>query len=376
MIKYYEIRQPYGQCGFCPETVKRGTMKFIHSADIHLGSKMESKLPKEKSDERKTEVRTAFRNMVTYAAEHGIGVIVLAGDVFDSDRPLKRDKEFFYSVVKNNPSIDFLYLRGNHDNMESYTESNCENLKTFSDEWTQYRYGDVVFYGIELNDKNALSLYSTLNAEKNEKNVVLLHGQTADASGRDKINLAKLRAKNIDYLALGHVHGYLQGKLDERGKYVYSGCLEGRGFDECGEKGFVVVDTDGFSCAFVKNSVRTVEELFVDCTNTSDLYTAVKCAEESLRGHKNDLVRLVLTGEISYDGEGLEREIARQLSASCYFLSVKNRTVRRFDIEALQGDLSLRGEFIRTVLGSGYSDEEKQRIISVGLNALGGREVE
>ena len=352
-------------------------MKFIHCADVHLGSKMESKLPKEKSDERKSEVRTAFRNMVKYAEENGIRVIALSGDVFDSDRPLKKDKEFFYSVVKNNPEIDFLYLRGNHDGMESYTENDCANLKTFSEEWTAYRYGDAVFYGVEMGEGNALSLYAALGADKNDKNIVMLHGQIADASGKDKINVAKLRAKNIDYLALGHIHAYSQGRLDERGKYVYSGCLEGRGFDECGKKGFVVVDTDGFSCEFVENSVRTVEEIFVDCSGTEDWYTAVRKAEEAVIGHKKDLVRLVLTGEISYDGEGLEKEIERQLFSSCYFISVKNRTVRRFDIDALQGDLSLRGEFIRTVLNSEkYSDGEKQSIISVCLNALGGREVE
>ena len=28
-------------------------LKIIHTADIHLGSKMEAKLPKEKSEERK-----------------------------------------------------------------------------------------------------------------------------------------------------------------------------------------------------------------------------------------------------------------------------------------------------------------------------------
>ena len=51
--------------------------------------------------------------------------------------------------------------------------------------------------------------------------------------------------------------------------------------------------------------------------------------------------------------------------------------MRRFNAEALKGDLSLRGEFIRTVLAnSEYSDELKQQIISVGLNALSGREVE
>ena len=352
-------------------------MKFIHCADIHLGSKMEAKLPKLKSDERKAEVRQALRKMVEYAEEHRIPVIVLAGDVFDSDRPLKKDKEFFYSVVHNHPDIDFLYLRGNHDNMESYTEKDATNLKTFSEEWSCYRYGDTAFWGIESDENNALSLYSTLNLEKNATNIVVLHGQIGDASGRDKVNLSKLRAKNIDYLALGHIHSYSEGKLDERGVYAYSGCLEGRGFDECGVKGFLVVDTDTMRCDFVENSVRVIEEITVDCSNTEDIYTAVKEAAEAVQGHKNNLIRLILSGEIDYDGEGLEKEIERQLSSSCYFLSVKNKTVRRFNAEALKGDLSLRGEFIRSVLAnSEYSDELKQQIISVGLNALSGREVE
>ena len=352
-------------------------MKFIHCGDIHLGSKMESKLPKDKADERKSEVRTALNRMVQYAKAHDISVILLAGDVFESDCPLKKDKSFFYGVVRGNPEIDFLYLRGNHDNMESYTESDCENLKLFSQEWQSYRYGDVEFFGIEMNETNALSLYATLAPDKNTTNIVTLHGQIGDATGKDKINLARLRGKNIDYLALGHIHSYATGKIDERGKWAYSGCLEGRGFDECGKKGFVVVDTQSLSCTFIENSVRTIEEIEVDLSGTQDLYTAIKEAEKALKGHRSDLVRLLLTGEIDYDGEGLDREIERQLASACYFLSVKNKTVRRFDLDALKGDLSLRGEFIRTVLRSGdYTEEQKRQIISVGLNALSGREVE
>ena len=352
-------------------------MKFIHCADVHLGSKMESKLPRDKADERKSEVRQALNKMVQYATDNDIPLIVLAGDVFDSDRPLQKDKSFFYSVVRHNPNVDFLYLRGNHDSVESYSESDLENLKTFGGEWSSYSYDDVTFSGIEMGERNATSLYSTLSLDKNKKNVVLLHGQIADANGVDKINLAKLRAKNIDYLALGHIHSHSAGKLDERGKYAYSGCLEGRGFDECGKKGFLVVDTDDFSVKFVENSVRLIEEVNVDCSETEDVYPAIKLAQAALLGHKRDLVRLVLTGEIDYDGEGLEREMERQLASACYFISVRNKTVRRFDLEALKGDLSLRGAFIRTVLANeAYSEEQKQQIISVGLNALGGREVE
>ena len=70
-------------------------MKFIHCADIHLGSKMEAKLPKDKADERKLEVRAAFDRMIDHAVKNGISVILLSGDVFDGDRPLKRDKDYF-----------------------------------------------------------------------------------------------------------------------------------------------------------------------------------------------------------------------------------------------------------------------------------------
>ena len=59
-------------------------MKIIHSADIHLGSKIEAKLPKEKSEIRRAEVRQAFNKMVNYAILNEIKVILISGDLFDT----------------------------------------------------------------------------------------------------------------------------------------------------------------------------------------------------------------------------------------------------------------------------------------------------
>ena len=123
-------------------------MKIIHCADLHLGSKIESKLMKISSD-RKTEVRNSFSKLVDYAEKNEISIILLSGDVFDSDKPLKKDKEFFYNVIKENPNIDFIYLRGNHDSCELYNE-NISNLKTFDNTWKCYQYGDVCINGIEI----------------------------------------------------------------------------------------------------------------------------------------------------------------------------------------------------------------------------------
>jgi DNA repair exonuclease SbcCD nuclease subunit len=351
-------------------------MKILHCADIHLGSKMEAKLPKDKMEERRIEVRSSFNRMVNYAKDNGINVIMLSGDVFDSDRPLKKDKEFFYSVVKNNPQIDFLYLRGNHDSMQSYTESDIANLKTFSTEWTTYQYGDVAISGIEIVKDNASSLYSTLKLNPAQKNIVMLHGQYGDVSGVDKINIPKLRNKGIDYLALGHLHTHQYSKFDERGVYVYSGCLEGRGFDEDGEKGFVIVDTDDFSYTFVKNSYRIIYIIEADISASTDAYTAYNIVKGLIKCGTNDILRIVLKGEIGYDSDGLATELEKQLS-EYYFVSVKDETLRKFNVEEIAGDLSLKGEFIRTVLANNdYTNEQKQQIISIGLKALSGREVD
>ena len=67
-------------------------MKIIHTADIHLGSAMDSVLPYQKAKERKAELRATFGRMIEYAREEGVRVILLSGDVF-SRRIAKSCKE-------------------------------------------------------------------------------------------------------------------------------------------------------------------------------------------------------------------------------------------------------------------------------------------
>ena len=40
-----------------------------------------------------------------------------------------------------------------------------------------------------------------------------------------------------------------------------------------------------------------------------------------------------------------------------------------------ESDISLKGEFIRLVLGQDLTDEEKRKIITTGIKALSGEEV-
>ncbi len=352
-------------------------MKIIHCADIHLGSKIEAKLPKDKADVRRREVRTAFSNMVDFAKNEGACAILLSGDVFDSACPFKNDKEYFYGVVRKNVEITFYYLRGNHDNQTGY-EQELPNLKLFSNEWQSYDLGEVVISAIETGEGNARSLYSTLNLQKNRCNIVMLHGQVGSEQGEDKVDLSSLRNKNIDYLALGHIHRYEQNKLDERGVWAYSGCLEGRGFDECGQKGFVLLNIENgkITPTFIKNSIRIIHEIHVDITDCHDAYDAQQTVLARAKCSAKDLVCIVLEGEIDFDNEGLDKDVADCLEDKTFFVNVKDKTTRKFNVAALAGDVTLKGEFIRAVLGdTNIPENEKSAVIALGLRALSGREV-
>lgn len=354
-------------------------MKIIHTADIHLGSKMDSRFDKKISDERKAELRNTFKRLIEFAKEQAVSVIMLCGDIFDSDRPFKKDKDFFYNIVKANPDIDFLYLKGNHDTNDILTEEIPENLKLFSDKWTTYTYGNIVICGTEICSANASSYYSSLILEKNNLNIVMLHGQISNSLSGGNINLKKLKNKNIDYLALGHIHKPSQGSIDERGEYVYSGCLEGRGFDESGEHGFVLLDIDKGKIMhnFVPFAQRQINETDVDVSESDSAYNAYIKICNSIKFNKRDLYRINLIGEINFDIDRLADDVEKMLTDTCYFVSVKDKTSKKIDITRYANDLSIKGEFIKTVYAqTTLSNEDKMTIINCGLKALDGKEIE
>ena len=354
-------------------------MKIIHCADIHLGSKLESKFPKEKSDIRRIEVLNTFNRMIDYANDNGIKIIILSGDVFDKDKPKTKDKENFYKAIEMNPQIDFLYLKGNHDKDGAYLGSDFANLKRFDKEnFTSYEYDGVCISGIEMDQSNAKTFYSQLSLDKNKLNIVMLHGDVTDSVGMDKVKIDMLKNKGIDYLALGHIHSYKYGKIDDRGIYAFSGCLEGRGFDETGEKGFIELDvTDKIAYKFIPFASRTIYDVDVDITGCSDLYDIKTKVTEAVKDiDKENILRINLVGEVSVDTDFNEKDIEVHLS-KYFFVDVKNKTTIKLNVDDYNDDKSLIGEFIRGVYNNNeYSDEEKQKIVSMGLRLISGKEVE
>ena len=352
-------------------------MKIIHAADLHLGSPIDNKL-KNISDNRKNELRFSFSRLADYAKDNSIPVVLLSGDVFDSDTPSRKDKKFFYDVIRAHQEITFYYLKGNHDR-KSNEEDSPKNLKTFSQQWASYPLSDdVTLSGIERSKENCLSFYDTLSLDADKINLVRLHGALGDKPGRDAVCLKKLKNKNIDYLALGHIHSYQEGSIDDRGSYAYPGCLQGRGFDEIGEKGFILltIEDKKIKKEFVPFSRVVIQAQEVDISDRSSIPAIISKVKDSVSFVPNDIYRIVLKGDVPEDADFKEEDIKSGLEGLARFINIKNLTRIKFDQDKLEKDFSLKGEFYRLVSSdSTLSEEEKQEIIVLGLAALEKKEL-
>ena len=360
-------------------------MKIIHCSDLHLDSKMQTNLTKEKAKERRNEILITFQKLVQYAKETGVKIILIAGDMFDSNKITIKAKNIVKDAIINAPDIDFLYLKGNHDEADFMQEDEpkIENLKTFSKEaWTSYSYGNIKITGIEFGEKSEFDIYSSLILDKNDINIVCLHGQESKYEGKDKaeiINMQELKNKNIDYLALGHIHKYKEQKLDARGTYCYSGCLEGRGFDECGAKGFVLLNIEDGKIErnFIPFAQRMLHEIPVDITKTNTTSEAITKIESMIADiPKEDLVKIVLTGKVELESERDINYILKNYQDRFYFLKIYDETLPLIDYGKYENDASLKGEFIRLVLSQKITDKEKKEIITTGIKALSGEEID
>lgn len=343
---------------------------------------MESRLPPEKARERRKELIATFARIADYAAREQVTAVLLCGDIFDEGKPRFGDKKNFIDIVRSHPSVDFLCLSGNHDESLADEPDLPENLLCFDETWHKYSYGDTDIWGIEQTDANCALYYSTLHADPQRFNIVMLHGQTLPSGGkpeRDAVVLPYLRGKSIDYLALGHIHSLKEGVLDERGVWCYCGCPEGRGFDECGEKGFVLLDVgnDGFSRRFIPFARRTIVERHIDLSGLSGSYEIERKILSELRDiSPENMVRVYLEGACAESADYSVSGLEKVLGAHWYAASVKDCTKPAVDYSAYENELSLRGEFTRLVMNAdGLEEEDKLEILRCGIAALAGEEV-
>lgn len=403
---------------------------------------MKTNLTAEQARTRNAELLDTFVRMADYAASNEVRAILISGDLFDTRHISAQARNTFLGTVNSHPDICFFYLPGNHeeDAFVSAVQEPPSNLKVFGEKWTVYHEAGIAIAGVsgtgiscdDISDAAVTCVDDYTDApctvpvmDPAYFNIVMMHGQIANygSTGReDLIDLRALSGRNIDYLALGHIHSYREGVLPPKGVWCYPGCLEGRGFDECGDHGFVLLDIDPESrkctrkfvpfarrrffapevdvtgCRSTVEMMERVEDVLhsPDDSGTGNAGSGVSVTENAgnglTAGHgvtgidssgfcgpamgspgPDDLVKIILTGQVACDCEKHPEQIAGHFSPACYFFSVEDDTKLSVDYRDFRLDASLKGEFVRTVeADASLSEEEKTEIIRCGILSLSG----
>ncbi len=353
-------------------------MKILHTSDLHLGSPLNAHLSPDKVRERKAELLSSFERMAEDAVHERVRVFIIAGDLFDTEKITRALAERVLGIMARYPSLDFLYLSGNHEKT-ALADSGAaipNNLKFFGDEWTyfNYEYEQVCIAG---RSEISEGMFSSLNLNYDKSNIVVLHGALAQArSGGETIGMREAEGKSIDYMALGHYHSYSRTVLDDGCTAVYCGTPEGRGFDEAGAKGYVIIEADGKNVrhSFRQFAKRTLHIVNVGIENAESPIAVEDRISDAIRAiPHSDIVRIVLSGErlpeLFIDPESL----SARWRQSYYHFELRDESMIRIDPESYRYDRSLKGEFIRLVMSKeDMTDGEKDRIIRMGLAALVG----
>lgn len=362
-------------------------LKFIHAADFHLDSAFAA-LPAGQAAERRRESRELAFRLADYVNQHGVRLVLLAGDLFDSAAPYRETVEVLAEALGRMEAQVFA-APGNHDwygpGSPWLTVDWPDNVHIFRE--NAMASADLPELGVAVHGaaftapERGSSLLAGFAVPKDGRvHIGLLHGEIDPAEKRyNPLRREEIAASGLDYLALGHIHKRMEAKKFGGTLCAWPGCIEGRGFDELGEKGFYegVIDGGEISLSFVPFAQRRYEILDVDVTGQLPR-SAVEAALP--QDTVNDLYRIRLTGETG-EGGADARALETALSGRFYALEVRDHTRVAADVWARAGEDSLRGLFLRELRSrwdAAAGEEEREAVtqaVRFGLAALDHRDL-
>lgn len=334
-------------------------IKLLHGADFHLDSAFSALRP-EQAAQRRKEQRLALEQLAQLGAD--CDIVLLSGDLFDSARVYRDTLDALKKLFRSLKAEVFI-APGNHDYVTPgspyLTEDWGENVHIFTSARIR-KYSlphlNCDVYGAAFAGTEQPVLPEGFRVQDPGRcNLMVLHGDLQPVSLYNALSPEQIAGSGLDYLALGHIHSHSTRKIGAT-LCAYPGCLMGRGFDECGEKGVYVLELDKGHCrtSFIpldvpKYEIRTVEA-------GKDPFAAIRAI---LPGDtRRDCYRIDLTGEADSIDLSLLEE---RLRGEFFSLSIRDRTLPTGQLWAGAQEDNLRGQFLRMLKAQYDNGDEAQR---------------
>lgn len=376
-------------------------VKFIHTADLHLGSRLNINTDNSINDQYSNAVYDSFIKIIDGAIENEVNFVLIAGDVFDNEsRSVKATRIFKEQCERlNEKNIDIFLINGNHDPYQIDGEllklpSNvkvCESEKVsifevYDDDNLIARVLGQSYRGSAESRKMA-TFYTT--SDQSVYNIGLLHTQL-DPNNTNYVPVSKkelIEHNHIDYWALGHIHD--QRIINDHIPYIiYPGIPQGRDIGETGEGGYYLVHLEpentyykfkSTSDYIFKKVTINLEEMEEDSLSELNYFIKDKIEEyyknldKEVKGY---IIRLVLEGrtnihavlkeqqdEVINDILNNNRQYFFNKSPSLWINNIVDRTTRKIENidEIINNDPFIK-EFIKFLDGFKTNKKQKKKL--------------
>ncbi|HEY8632473.1 MAG TPA: DNA repair exonuclease [Candidatus Limnocylindrales bacterium] len=352
-------------------------LRLLHTADVHLGAR-HADLGEQAAAQRERQF-AAFKAAVDLAIAERVDIVLIAGDLFDSNTQPRRSVERVAAELKRlvAAKIRTVVIPGTHDVYDRASLYRVHDLaamagSTVDDDLVtvltpdrpsvHLAACDVVVHGPVFATKRAP--YSPLRdlkvtpGEVATWNVGMVHGSLAipDRTDRDEVVVtrAEIEATGLDYLALGHWHSAQQGKAGGT-TYAYSGAPEPVAVTQDGAGKVLLIALDEVAgVRSVTIEERTVgrtrfEKLDVDASTLADQPELVRLL--AARADPDLVLDVRLTGVRPDELDVSTDEVEDQLKGSFLKVRVRDASVPALTKGNLPSPDTIPGAFIRDVEG-------------------------
>ncbi len=236
-------------------------LKFVHTADLHLGSPLASRSVKEEAVASRLMRATfeGFENIIELCIREDVDFLLISGDIYDSaDREIYEQLTFRKYLKRLSDAGIPVYLAfGNHDPLDGWAAridwpGNVHVMSGDEPECAFFKGRDgreAVIVGMSYRTRETYDNLAVRFPQKEKDwpfTIGMLHCTLSTGFGHEPYSpcsVSDLVERGYDYWALGHIHkpGVIR---ESRPAVVYPGNPQGRDIGESGPRGCYLVSVD------------------------------------------------------------------------------------------------------------------------------------
>ena len=347
--------------------------RLLHMADVHLGARHHD-LGEAAATQRERQF-DAFRRAIDLALAEKVDVVLVAGDLFDSNQQPRRSVERAAAEFGRLAAsgIRSVIIPGTHDVYDPSSIYRVNDLAALAGQKPESDMvvvltpdhpealipgADLIVYGRVASTKrmptSPLADFNMAHDRRARWRVGLIHGSLRIAGVVEADDVlfteSEVAGSGLHYLALGHWHSFRLG-LQGDTTWAYSGAPEPVALDQDGAGQVLIVDLeerDGREyVAIAQHGIGRTRFMHRD-VDAGEVVSQVALVEQLRASADLDLVLDVrIVGILPDELELQEEEIERQLTPSFFKVRVRNRAVPAEPEGVLPPADTIVGAFIR-----------------------------